>query len=439
VLPSVEEEAKADPQNPEITEMHKGTPERPPSAKPRKHIIIWAVVSGVAAIIVAVVILITRGGNDEPPLEDIAVNLAAINLTASAGSAAIGFGRYLAIDGDTIIVSSSLTFGKNDTAHVYAYSENVWTEQAILTDGGIIASVGINEDTVAIGYPYGGGSVLVYTRSGNVWTLQATLTAGVSSKANQFGNSVAMDGDTLVIGASVDDNGDGIDSGSAYVYTQSGTGWTEQAKLTASDGAASDYFGTSVAIDGDTIVVGAWDRKSVGGAYVHARSAAGWTEQAKLMPSGGAVVSTFGWSVALDGDTVVVGTNAGEGAYVFTRSGTIWNGQAHLTVDVDGDHGFGDHGFSVAIDGDTIVVGTRFGESAAYVYTRSGTIWTENVKLSAKIDGAMPVSFGRIVAIDGDNIVVNADSADSVNRKRSGIVYIFKVLGCALPCATPKR
>ena len=128
---------------------------------------------------------------------------------------------------------------------------------------------------------------------------------------DNFGDSVAIAGDTIVVGAPGDDD-NGSDSGSAYVFTRTGTTWTEQAKLTASDGAADDYFGSSVAIAGDTIVVGAsgdddeW--QCSGSAYVFTRTGTTWTEQAKLTASDGAANDHFGGSVAIAGDTIVVGS-----------------------------------------------------------------------------------------------------------------------------------
>ena len=124
--------------------------------------------------------------------------------------------------------------------------------------------------------------------------------------------SVAIAGDTIVVGAWLDDD-NGTDSGSAYVFTRTGTTWTEQAKLTASDGAADDQFGISVAIAGDTIVVGAYrdddNGTDSGSAYVFTRTGTTWTQQAKLTASDGAADDQFGSSVAIAGDTIVVGAN----------------------------------------------------------------------------------------------------------------------------------
>jgi len=151
-----------------------------------------------------------------------------------------------------------------------------------------------------------------------------------------FGHSVAIDKDTTVIGAHGHALKTGIRSGSAYVYTRNGTVWTEQTKLTASDGAGKDYFGFSVAIDGDAIVVGAYSDDTekgtdIGSVYIYTRLfGTVWTEQTKLVADGGLVCDRFGSSVAINGDTIVIGANSvdpeeGEhgSAYVFAHSGNF--------------------------------------------------------------------------------------------------------------------
>ncbi len=144
-----------------------------------------------------------------------------------------------------------------------------------------------------------------------------------------FGFNVALSGDTAVIGATkVDDDIRGVDVGAAYVFTRSGNSWHQQAKLTADDGAAKDEFGGKVALSGDTAVIGAMfqDDKgdNSGSAYVFSRSGTTWSQQAKLTAADGAAGDVFGWSIALSGDTVVItatrnddrGNESGS-AYVF--------------------------------------------------------------------------------------------------------------------------
>ncbi|MCZ7683466.1 MAG: FG-GAP repeat protein [Sandaracinaceae bacterium] len=216
-----------------------------------------------------------------------------------------------------------------------------------------------------------------------VATEQAKLEASDGAANDQLGWSVALDGDTALVAAVHDDTSGGTDAGSAYVFVRSGTAWTQQAKLEASDGAASDYFGISVALDGDTALVGARADDTSGGtnagsAYVFVRSGTTWTAQTKLEASDGAAGDAFGYSVALDGDSALVGapyddtsrgTNAGS-AYLFVRSGTTWTRQARLEA---GDGAAEDRfGISVALDGDTALAGAEYGDHLARRERRLG-------------------------------------------------------------------
>ena len=142
---------------------------------------------------------------------------------------------------------------------------------------------------------------------GGLWSEQGLPTAFDGAVGDNFGESVAISGDTAIVGAPDDDNARGTDAGAVYIFTRSGTVWTLQQKLTASDGTESDSFGFSVSISGETVVVGA-HHGLVGDAYVFTRSGTVWTEQQKLTPSDGAGTDEFGSSVSISGDTVVVGS-----------------------------------------------------------------------------------------------------------------------------------
>ncbi|MDJ0610038.1 MAG: FG-GAP repeat protein [Kiloniellales bacterium] len=271
---------------------------------------------------------------------------------------------------------------------------------------------------------------------------ETKLTAGDAAANDGFGRSVAISGNTVVVGAGGDEDAGLQQSGSAYVFQRSGTAWSEQAKLTASDAAAEDFFGSSVAISGDTVVVGAYRDddagNSSGSAYVFQRNGTAWSEQAKLTAGDAAAEDLFGFSVAISGDTVVVGAYRDDdagissgSAYVFQRNGTTWNEQAKLTA---GDAAAGDEfGRSVAISGDTVVAGALLDDDAgnssgsAYVFQRNGTAWSEQAKLTAG-DGAADDWFGRSVAISGDTALVGAVLDDDAGIS-SGSAYVFEVIG----------
>jgi hypothetical protein len=172
------------------------------------------------------------------------------------------------------------------------------------------------------------GSAYVFTRSGSTWTQQAKLTASDAAAGDLFGDPVSVSGDTAVVGAYGNDDA-GSWSGSAYVFTRSGGVWTQQAKLTASDAAADDWFGISVSVSGDTAVVGSdWDDdagRNSGSAYVFKRNGSTWTQQAKLTASDAAEGDWFGVSVSVWGDTAVVGSSFDDDAGLYSGSAYVFD------------------------------------------------------------------------------------------------------------------
>jgi hypothetical protein len=223
----------------------------------------------------------------------------------------------------------------------------------------------------------------VFARSAGVWTEQQKLTASDGVSQDFFGISVAVDDDTTVIAA---DGGGVIDGpGSVYVYTRSAGTWAEQQKLTASDGSSNDEFGISVAVDGDTAVIGAhWHDKvgdNSGAAYVFTRSAGVWTEQQKLTPSDAAAIDEFGESVAVDGQNIAVGAwldddngDSSGSVYVFTLSAGVWTERLKLLAsDGRNDDHLGYFRSGVQISGTTVLAGapqdtTPGMAGAAYVF-----------------------------------------------------------------------
>lgn len=318
-------------------------------------------------------------------------------------------------------------------------------------------SVAVSGDTAVVGSPHGRagvipatGSAHVFTRTGGVWTEQAKLTASDAGPGDRFGWSVSISGDTIVVSAFWDDIGLNPDQGSVYVFTRTGETWTEQAKLTASDGAAFDEFGYSAAVSGDTVVVGApkddvapnTDAKPVenqGSVHIFGRTGTTWTKQAQLTASEGAAGDLFGFSVGVSGVTAVIGAllddvapkedvarNKDQGsAYVFARTDGAWGEQAHLTA--SNGAGGDQFGFWVSVSGDTAVVGANLHNSqqgAAYVFRRFGQTWPEEADLVAS-DGAAGDYFGRSVAVSGDMVVVGAQFDDVDPHADQGSAYVF--------------
>ncbi|MEM7130359.1 MAG: SdrD B-like domain-containing protein [Chloroflexota bacterium] len=349
------------------------------------------------------------------------------------------YGIAVAVSGDTAVIGS---FQDDDngngsgSVYIYLRSGATWTlEQKIVSSDGDSTdrfgnAVAIDGDTAVIGAyrqdPSGEtGAAYVFTRSGSTWSEQQKLTASDAATGDQFGWAVAVSGDTAIIGADGENSG----AGAAYVFTRSGSTWSEEQKLTASDGGGGDAFGLSVSVDGDTAIVGAnGHNASAGAAYVFTRTGSTWTEQQKLTASDGAGNDLFGQSVSVSGDSALVGASGDESsqgsAYIFTRSGSTWSEQQKLTAS-DGAGG-DEMGFAAALAGDTALVGaigdeTRAG--AAYVFTRSGSTWSEQDKLTAS-DTTADDEFGYAVSISGATSIAGAFQNDT-GASNAGAAYVF--------------
>ncbi len=319
----------------------------------------------------------------------------------------------------------------------------------------------------------GAGAVYVFVRNGITWSQQAYIKASNTELGDYFGNSVAISGNTLVVGAHGEDsaatgiNGNQADnsrnsSGAAYVFIRNGVTWTQQAYVKASNTGGFDSFGNSVAIAGDTIAISATSEASSavgingnqsnnsapdsGAVYIFSRSGTTWAQQAYIKASNTGESDFFGASLAISGNTVVVGAlgesskvtgingdqhdnsavDAGA-AYIFTRSGTTWSQQAYVKAsNTDAGDLFGE---SVSISGDTVVVGSLESSNAVgvngnqannsalyagavYVFVRNGISWSQQAYLKASNTNAHD-GFGYSVAISGDKLVVGANNEDS--------------------------
>ena len=318
-----------------------------------------------------------------------------VKLNASDGTAGDNFGGSVSISGDYAIVGAP---GDDDNGHL-------------------------------------SGSAYICKRDGTTWNQQAKIVASDGAVHDLFGNSVSISGDYAIVGAYYD----GDNSGSAYIFKRDGTTWSQQAKITASDGAAGDHFGNSVSILGDYAIVAAhWDADNgyhSGSAYIFKRDGSSWNQQAKIVASDGAAGDLFGNSVSISGDYAIVGAyydddrgDESGSAYIFKRDGTTWNQQSKITAS-DGVAG-SYFGISDSISGEYAIVGA-FGDDdngswsgSAYIFKRNGTTWSQHAKIMAS-DGEMDDWFGISVSISGDHVIVGA-CGDDDNGYHSGSAYIYK-------------
>ena len=398
-------------------------------------------------------------------------------------NAGANFGDEVAIDGDTMVVGASFPGGScakplGSAVYVFVRQSGVWLQQAWFPVSGPW-NFAVSGDTIVIGQPSDAskatgvngdstdtsapksGAALVYVRKDGKWTQQAYLKASNTGVGDDFGWSTDISGDTIVVGADseassatgvggnqADDGAKG--SGAAYVFVRSGTGWSQQAYLKASNTGAGEKFGHAAGISGDTIVVGAIGENSkatgVGGdqtdhsaawsgaAYVFVREGSVWKQQAYLKASDAA--SEFAWYVNISGDTVVASSS--QAAYVFVRQAGIWSQQALLQVMTPNNKAQTID--SVSISNDTLVLGIGSYDvppnlGAAYIWKRTGAVWNKAGTLKASNEQAFDW-FGSGVSVSGDTIVVGADREDSGavgiggnqadnSAVNAGAVYVF--------------
>jgi FG-GAP repeat protein len=360
------------------------------------------------------------------------------------------FGQVVAISGDTVVVGAGFDDVGSASNDIYIYSWNdvdtAWDETVIyVSDDQSSWSnyLDISGTTIVVGDKRdnengeSSGCVYVYQWDGDIWA-EAKLTASDAEAGDQFGWSAAIDGDTIVVGARYeDDNGD--DSGSAYIYQWNGSGWDET-KLLSSDGANRDAFGASVAVSGDTVVVGArYDDDNgpkSGTAYIYQLNGSIW-EETKLVSSDVTEDDRFGGAVTVDGDIVVVGASGDDdngtdsgSAYIYRKNGETWE-ETKITAS---DGAAGDlFGWSVAVvdgDTDTVIIGAYgfdgygLDSGSAYMYQWNGDIWVESKFVA--VDVMAGDNFGWSLAIDGDRVVTGARREDS-NGTDAGSAYTFEL------------
>ncbi len=436
-------------------------------------------------------------------------------IKASNPSSFDSFGRSVAIDGDTMVIGALFEQGSRSgvnpptdnnldgagAAYVYVRDGGTWKQQAYLKPSNpgesdlfgyavaihgntiVVGAVGEDSGTTGVNSTpndnvSNSGAAYVFVRSGTTWIQQAYLKASNTGEDDGFGGSVAVWGDTIAIGAQFEQsNAVGIDgnqandslmaAGAVYVFERIGDTWSQQAYVKASNTNAEDLFGRSLALHGETLVVGAQGEdsnantvngnqsnnsaSSAGAAYVFVRSGLSWTQQAYLKAFNAEAEDEFGAAVSISADSIVVSAPGEDGsgngvnpsnnngasqsgaAYVFTRTGIVWTQQAYLkpAATTAGDL----FGTSVCISGDHLVIGSILEDSAssgvngnaandalsnsgaAMHFVRSGSSWSYATFLKAFTPGE-DHNFGTSVGVSGDIIVV---SAEGENSSRGGI------------------
>ncbi len=361
-----------------------------------------------------------------------------------AGNALGGdrFGESLDLSGDTVIVGRPSTrpgTGAGEgAALIYVRREGVWRFEAELAselptgNDGFGEVVAVFGDTAAVAVPAASPPrVYLFERQAGVWMRSARIDAPQTNSG--FARALDLDSNTLVVGARFR-NGS---RGGVHVYQRTGKEWPLTATLAADDGAPNDYFGNAVALDADRILVGAFGRDPGGAAYLFDRSRVDWQQSARLVAANARIGDRFGLAVALDGERAVVGApgtvaddfEAQGAAIVFERQLGNWFETAELWA-FDGRQNDG-FGWSLSLDGDTLVAGAIFDtdsvaqQGSAYAFTHLGGIWISSIKLRAPSPRDSDI-FGNAVALDGNLLWIGAPGFQNGSF---GTAYAFERTG----------
>lgn len=293
------------------------------------------------------------------------------------------------------------------------------------------------------------GSAYIFTRSGTTWTQQAKLRdISGASDSDYFGYSVAMNGtgDYVAIG-SLGVDSPNINQGAVFIFIRSGTAWTQQAKLQGNEGISQDNFGYSVAItpDATRVIIGAPQVGAPslmkGKIYIFVRSGTTWTQEYTTTPVLATNDARLGWSVAINSDGMYAiggapyddpssSTDAGV-AYIYTRSGSTWSEQTRLIASNKATNNHFGNSVSINSTGDRVIVGAMdtpgiyTNQGAAYIYLRSGTTWTQEAILSSPtVSGADRFGSSVVINDNGNIVVIGSYLFDAVKVDR-GCIFIF--------------
>jgi hypothetical protein len=309
---------------------------------------------------------------------------------------------------------------------------------AVSIDGDY-AAVSATEDT--LNSTTGGGSVFIYQRINGAWTLQQRILAPDAATGDYFGHSLSMSGDDLLVGAEAKKNGNNNYQGAAYVFHRNGANWQLQQKLIAADGNAESYFGGETLIKGDTALVAArganiGNNIKQGAVYLYTRSGTTWTQKMKLLANDGTTEARFGAGISMHGDYIAVGAygaktngDAHGAVYIFVKGGNTFTQQAKVLSTTPEINGL--FGCSVSLFEDYLVVGATgeyYGTAkcgTVHVYKRSGATWPH---LSAHIPSKQEydLRFGIKVLVK-DGYVFITCPREQINEMRPGAVYLYRL------------
>ena len=370
-------------------------------------------------------------------------------LIPSDNDSVVLFGKSLTLSGDRAIIGAPNhdVRGPNSGAvYVFDFDGNQWQETALLAPDDAFASdnfgwsVSLQGERALIGalknihQGIRSGSAYVFEFDGNQWQESSKLLHSDRASDDDFGYAVSLSGDRALIGARLHDAQDN-DAGAAYIFDFDGNNWIETAQLTASDGAASDNFGSDLSLLGGRALIGSYNDDDQGtgsgSAYVFDFDGNLWNESVKLTASGGAAGDSFGQSLSLAPDRALIsaylndnqGINSGV-AYVFDFDGTNWQETIQFSASDGTSHDWFGNRLLVGAYGDD-----DFGNNSgsAYFFELDSNVWVQNSKVVGN-DGAANDQFGFALSVSGDRALVGAYQ-DSDFGYQSGSVYVFEYNG----------
>ena len=343
------------------------------------------------------------------------------------------FGWDTALDGNTAVIGAP-KFDEG-SIHIFERIDNIWTHKEKLSspegpqNDSFGKSVSIEGDTIAVGAPgLGNGAVYIFEKNNTNWVFKQRLSSSDGAAFDNFGNAISMDNNTLVIGAYFDDDY-GFSSGSAYIFERSNGSWEEKQKLVPKSGYYYNNFGRSLSLDNDYLIIGSPGYLAGAGAvYMFKKNNTTWEETDRLTPSSTVQQAYFGNTVDIENEISVVGAWADNSAFIFSKENNIWIEKQKITADdtVENDT-FGSH---ISIENDVIVVGAaqntnnNIKTGSAYIFVKETDIWEQKQKLIAN-DGSQDDYFGQSISIENGTILIGAPYADDESNSNSGSSYFY--------------
>ena len=324
---------------------------------------------------------------------------------------------------------------------------------------GFGSSIAVDADRLIVGAPGddrgpsgGRGAAYVFSLDGDAWVQEAKLVASDRGEGDEFGASLAVSGDGLLVGAPKDDIGAATAQGSVYFFRRESNGWRQVTRINAPQTAAASNFGISLSLFGSRFIAGAWGDSlagniSQGSARVFVNVAGTWQQEARLLAPDGRESDLLGASVALSSDVAAVGAVfAGDGVagaqgdqgavYMFRRDDSSWVHSATITANDRA--ALDEFGYAIALEADRLAIGApgaaiegRSRQGAVYLFARSGAAWVQEAKIVAE-NGRDGDHFGHAVALSGDALYVGAPFRDTDKGQDQGALFAFERTAAAL-------